>query len=154
MTYRCVGSLNPPRLDGRQPGLAPAPPRLIGANIGDVKTGRVERWDEIPLERVTEMVSRKVFVGDRQVMVQVHLLCGAHVPLHRHESEQMIYVLQGALRCVVGGQAVAVEAGDVLHVPSGVRHQAEALEDTFQMVVFGERRIPGAVRSEPGRQEP
>jgi len=103
-----------------------------------VNTGRIERWDEIPLERVTEMVSRKVFVGDRQVMVQVHLLRGTHVPVHCHESEQMIYVLQGALRCSVGGREVTVKEGDVLHVPAGVRHQAKALEDTFQIVVFGE----------------
>jgi quercetin dioxygenase-like cupin family protein len=103
-----------------------------------VNTGRVERWDEIPLERVTEMVSRKVFVGDRQVMVQVHLLRGTHVPVHRHEGEQMIYVLQGALRCSVGGREVTVKEGDVLHLPAGVRHQAEALEDTFQIVVFGD----------------
>jgi len=105
-----------------------------------VKTGRVERWDEIPLERVTEMVSRKVFVGDRQVMVQVHLLRGAHVPVHRHEGEQMIYVLQGALRCSVGGREVTVKEGEVLHLPAGVSHQAEALEDTFQIVVFGDSR--------------
>ena len=110
--------------------------------MGVVKTGRVERWDEIPLERVTEMVSRKVFVGDRQVMVQVHLLCGAHVPVHRHEGEQMIYVLQGALRCSVGGREVTVKEGDVLHVPAGVRHQAEALEDTFQIVVLGDSGPP------------
>ena len=103
-----------------------------------MKTGRVERWDEIPLERVTEMVSRKVFVGDRQVMVQVYLLRGAQVPLHRHEGEQMIYVLEGALRCSVGGREVTVREGDVLHLPAGVRHQAEALEDTFQIVVLGE----------------
>ena len=123
----------------------------ISVNMEGVNTGRVERWDEIPLEKVTEMVSRKVFVGDQQVMVQVYLMRGAHVPLHRHQSEQMIYVLQGALRCAVGGREVTVREGDVLHVPSGVRHQAEALEDTFQIVVFGETCATREVGVDAGR---
>lgn len=97
---------------------------------------RVHRWDELPLEKVTEMVSRKVIVGDRQTMVQVYLKRGAHVPLHRHDGEQMVYVLQGALRLAVGGREVTVSEGEVLHVPSGVSHQAEALKDTFQIAVL------------------
>ena len=102
--------------------------------------GRVQRWDELSLERVTEMVARKVVVGDGLTMVQVYLKRGAHAPLHRHVDEQMVYVLQGALRCEVGGRELTVREGEVLQVPSGVRHQAEALDDTFLVVVFSEGR--------------
>ena len=99
---------------------------------------RVHRWDELPLEKVTEMVSRKVVTGDRQTMVQVYLKRGAHVPLHSHDGEQMVYVLQGIVRWVVGGREMLVSEGDVLHVPSCVRHQAEALDDTFQIAVLSD----------------
>ena len=95
----------------------------------------VARWDDVPLEKVTEMVSRKVITGDCQTMAQVHLKRGAQVPLHHHEGEQMIYVLQGALRCAVGGRELTVSEGEVLLVPPRARHQAEALDDTFQVVV-------------------
>ena len=37
----------------------------------------------------------------------------------------MIYVLQGALKVLVGGETAAVHEGEVLLVPAGVRHQAE-----------------------------
>jgi quercetin dioxygenase-like cupin family protein len=97
---------------------------------------RLHRWDEIALEKVTEMMSQKVISGEREMLAQTYLKQGALVPMHAHESEQMTYVLQGALRFLVGGEEIVVREGEVLHVPSGVSHQAEALEDTFQLDIF------------------
>ena len=97
---------------------------------------RLHRWDEIALDKVTEMVSQKIVAGDREMLAQTYLKRGALVPLHSHNSEQMTYVLQGALRFHVDGEEVIVREGEVIHIPSGVPHQAEALEDTFELDVF------------------
>jgi quercetin dioxygenase-like cupin family protein len=97
---------------------------------------RLHRWDEIALEKVTEMLSRKIVAGDREMLVQVYLKRGCLVPMHTHESEQMTYVLQGSLKFLVGGEDITVREGEVLHIPSGVEHQSEALEDTFELDVF------------------
>ena len=94
------------------------------------------RWDEIALEKVTEMISRKIITGEREMVTQIYLKRGALVPMHSHESEQMTYVLQGALRFLIAGEEITVREGDVLHIPSGVEHQAEALEDTFELDLF------------------
>ncbi|MCC6164657.1 MAG: cupin domain-containing protein [Acidobacteria bacterium] len=94
------------------------------------------RWDEIALEKVTEMVSRKVVRGEREMLTQVYLKKGALVPLHAHDEEQMTYVLQGALQFLVGGEDIRVEEGEVLHIPAGVAHQAVALDDTFVLGAF------------------
>jgi quercetin dioxygenase-like cupin family protein len=94
------------------------------------------RWDEIELEKVTEMISRKIVSGQREMLAQVYLKKGAIVPMHSHESEQMTYILQGALHFQVGDQDVTVREGEVLHIPSNVPHQAEALDDTFELDVF------------------
>jgi quercetin dioxygenase-like cupin family protein len=82
------------------------------------------------------MISQKVVTGEREMLAQIYLKRGALVPMHAHESEQMTYVLQGALRYVVGGDEIIVREGEVLHIPSNVPHQAEALEDTFELDVF------------------
>jgi quercetin dioxygenase-like cupin family protein len=82
------------------------------------------------------MVSRKIVTGDREMLAQTYLKRGALVPLHTHASEQMTYVLQGSLRFLVEGEEVIVREGEVIHIPSGVPHQAEALEDTFELDVF------------------
>ena len=97
---------------------------------------RLHRWDEIALDKVTEMLSRKIVTGEREMLVQVYVKRGCLVPLHAHQSEQMTYVLQGALRFLVAGEEVIVREGEVIHIPSGVPHQAEALEDTFELDVF------------------
>jgi unsaturated pyranuronate lyase len=92
------------------------------------------RWDELPLDKVTEMVARKAIVGTRQTLAQSYLKAGALVPQHSHTDEQMIYVLQGALKVQVAGEIATVREGEVLVVPAGAAHQAEALDDTFVMV--------------------
>jgi quercetin dioxygenase-like cupin family protein len=107
----------------------------------------VYRWDSVALEKVTEMISRKVVAGERQMLARTYLKRGALVPMHAHESEQMIYILQGALRLLVGGKEVVLREGEVLHVPAGTSHQAEALDDTFELDVFT------PIRADWGRHE-
>ena len=97
---------------------------------------RLHRWDEIALEKVTEMISRKIVTGAREMVAQVYLKKGALVPMHSHESEQMTYVLQGALKFLINGEEITVREGEVLHIPSWVPHQAEALDDTFEIDLF------------------
>ncbi|MBA3948699.1 MAG: cupin domain-containing protein [Acidobacteria bacterium] len=97
---------------------------------------RLQRWDELALEKVTEMISRKVVTGEREMLAQIYLKKGAVVPMHSHESEQITYVLQGALRFLIDGELVTVREGEVLLIPSWVEHQAEALDDTFELDVF------------------
>src|SRR4026207_2121768 len=94
------------------------------------------RWDELALEKVTEMISRKIITGEREMLAQIYLKKGAVVPMHNHESEQITYVLTGALKFLIGGEEITVREGEVLHIPSWVEHQAEALDDTFELDLF------------------
>src|SRR5688572_12485698 len=97
---------------------------------------RLQRWDELALEKVTEMISRKLVTGEREMLAQIYLKKGAIVPMHSHESEQITYVLQGALRFLIDGEHITVREGEVLLIPSWVEHQAEALDDTFELDLF------------------
>ena len=97
---------------------------------------RLHRWDEIALEKVTEMLSRKIVTGEKEMLSQIYLKRGAVVPMHKHEAEQLTYVLQGSIRFLVGGEDVTVREGEVLLIPSWVEHQAEALDDTLTLDIF------------------
>jgi quercetin dioxygenase-like cupin family protein len=97
---------------------------------------RLHRWDEIALEKVTEVISRKIVTGEKEMLSQIYLKRGAVVPMHKHEAEQLTYVLQGSLRFLVGGEDVTVREGEVLLIPSWVEHQAEALDDTLTLDMF------------------
>ena len=91
----------------------------------------LHRWADLPLEKVTEMVARKMIAGSDQTITQSYLKKGALVPIHAHAGEQLIYVLQGALAATIDGEAITVREGEVLRIAAGAEHQAEALDDTF-----------------------
>src|SRR4026208_1670084 len=91
------------------------------------------RWDELALEKVTEMISRKITPGEREMLAQIYLKKGALVPMHNHESEQITYVLQGALKFLINGEEITVREGEVLHIPSWVEHQDEAPDDALEL---------------------
>ena len=90
---------------------------------------RLHRWDEIALEKVTEMISRKVVTGEREMIGQIYLKRGAVVPMHSHESEQITLVLSGALVFEMGGRSHVVRAGEVMAIPGNVPHAVRALEE-------------------------
>jgi len=58
------------------------------------------------------------------------------VPLHQHESEQVTYILEGALKFELDGREITVHAGEVLVIPSNMPHRAVAMEDTLDLDVF------------------
>lgn len=107
---------------------------------------RHQVWEQIPLERVTDTITRRLFTGDRMMIAHVHLDKGAVVPTHAHENEQLTYILEGALRFWIGEEGsgeveeLVVSAGEILYIPSNVPHKAEALEDTFDVDVFSPPR--------------
>lgn len=101
------------------------------------------RWDDMPKERVTDLIDRRLIVGERMMLAHVYLAKGSIVPRHTHENEQLTYILQGALRFWIGedeAEQIVVRAGEVLVIPSNVPHKAEALEDTLDVDVFSPPR--------------
>lgn len=101
------------------------------------------RWNDVPRERVTDVLDRKLITGDRIMLAHVFLKQGCIVPQHAHENEQLTYILEGALRFYLGpagDEVIDVRAGEVLHIPSNVPHRAEALEDTLDMDIFSPPR--------------
>ena len=97
------------------------------------------RWDRIPEEQLKGTITRRVISGERSMIAHVYLKKGDDVPRHRHENEQLTYILQGTLRLWFGDndeREITVRAGEVLVIPSNVPHRALALEDTLDVDVF------------------
>ena len=95
-------------------------------------------WDQMPIEPVNEKLSRRLITGDQLMLTHVYLKKGCVVPKHSHMNEQFTYVVEGALKFFVGDdrKEVVVHAGEVLHLPGNVPHEAHALEDTLDVDVF------------------
>src|SRR5258706_13352833 len=93
-------------------------------------------WDSVQLEVMSDLISRKVISGEKAMVAQVFLKKAAVVPEHHHESEQITFIMEGALKFELEGQSVVVRKGEVLVIPSNVPHRAVALEDTLDLDIF------------------
>lgn len=101
------------------------------------------RWDDLPRETLKEGLDRRLISGERVMIAHIYLKKGTVVPLHRHDNEQLTYVLEGALQLWLGDddeETHVVRSGEVLHIPSNLPHRAEALEDTLDVDVFSPPR--------------
>ena len=93
-------------------------------------------WDEIGKEILSPTIARKIITGEKAMVAQVFLAKGAVVPEHKHESEQITYILEGALLFEIDGKEILVGKGQVLRIPSWKPHKATALEDTLDLDIF------------------
>ena len=101
------------------------------------------RWSDMPKERVSDVLDRRLITGEHVMLTHVYLKKGAIVPQHNHHNEQISYILEGALRFWIGedeSEVIDVRAGEVLHIPSLVKHKAEALEETVDVDIFSPPR--------------
>jgi quercetin dioxygenase-like cupin family protein len=93
-------------------------------------------WESVRKEQMNPKIWRKVISGQRAMVAQISLAPGAVVPSHQHESEQISYVLEGALKFELENQEIMVRAGEVLHIPSNVPHSAVAVEQSLSLDIF------------------
>jgi quercetin dioxygenase-like cupin family protein len=106
-------------------------------------TAALYRWDDLPRERLNSHIDRRLVTGTNMMIAHVYLRKGGVVPLHSHHNEQLSYVLEGALKFLLGDgqdEEVIVRAGEVLTIPPHLPHSAEALEDTLDVDIFNPPR--------------
>ena len=93
-------------------------------------------WEKMDREVLNPRIWRKMIAGEKAMVAQVFITKGGVVPEHHHESEQITYILEGALEFQIEGRKIVVAAGEVLRIPSNVPHSAVALEDTLDLDIF------------------
>lgn len=109
----------------------------------DSSTAALYRWEDLPRESLNSHIERRLVTGSNMMIAHVYLKKGGVVPLHSHHNEQLTYVLEGALRFLLGeneDREVIVRAGEVLTIPPHLPHSAVALEDTLDVDIFNPPR--------------
>jgi quercetin dioxygenase-like cupin family protein len=98
-------------------------------------------WSSIHEEQVTDKLSRKLISGRNVMLAQVFLKKGCVVASHKHESEQLTYILKGLMELTLPDGKVRLAEGQVLLIPPNLEHSAIALEDTVDLDIFSPIRI-------------
>ncbi len=91
-------------------------------------------------EWLSDRLSRRLVVGQNEMLGYVFLKKGAVVAAHKHVSEQLSLIIKGALEFDTQGKKIVVKEGGVLHIPPNVVHAAVALEDTIDIDCFAPLR--------------
>ena len=97
-------------------------------------------WSEAPIEWMSETLGRQLIHTETMTLARVTLLEGGFVPMHDHENEQIVTVLEGRVRFVSDGEERVVEAGSSVPLAANVPHEVEALADSVLLDVFSPRR--------------
>jgi quercetin dioxygenase-like cupin family protein len=106
------------------------------------QTAVKSRWDALPVDRPMPLLERRRVIGAQAMISHVTLRKGFAVPTHSHDNEQFACLLSGKMRFGLGAEGspdrreVVLNGGEVLHLPGGVPHSAEALEDSVILDVF------------------
>jgi quercetin dioxygenase-like cupin family protein len=92
-----------------------------------------------------EGVVARALTGERMTLAVIDLVPGATVPEHKHENEQLGFVINGALTMRIGSEKRDLHAGDTYSIPSNVPHEATAGSDGATVVdVFAPQRADWA----------
>jgi quercetin dioxygenase-like cupin family protein len=86
-------------------------------------------WNDMPREAVREGVERAGFRGQDVLMVMNWLQPGMEVNPHRHECEQVVYVVKGHMRFVIDGEEQELGPGGLIRIPPNALHYGEPIGD-------------------------
>lgn len=101
---------------------------------------KLVQFEKMPAEELSDKVSRQYVYGKEAMLARFVFKKGAIIPEHSHPSEQITYILKGAVKVNIQGKEIIVRSGEVLIIPPNVPHRFEALEDTIDLDVFSPPR--------------
>ena len=90
----------------------------------------------LPEEKVTEKITRRILVGEKEMMVFWKMQPGAHAALHSHPHEQMFWMIKGKMDFRLGNERRICGPGDLGVIPGGVEHEAWFPEETEVVDIF------------------
>ena|SRR5215813_9819714 len=76
-----------------------------------------------------------VLRSDSLELTKISFAKGEGARMHRHEEEQVLYVLSGRIKARLGDEEYEVGPGEATFSPAGVPHGMHALEDTVALSV-------------------
>jgi quercetin dioxygenase-like cupin family protein len=74
-------------------------------------------------------IAARAIDGERLTVAVVDLQPNAVSPEHRHENEQLGFIIRGSMTMRVGNEVLELRAGDTYSIPSEVEHGAAAGPD-------------------------
>ena len=108
------------------------------------------KWNTVAVEQISSNIRRRMIVGAKEMLVRWEFSKGAVAARHRHPHEQIVVMVQGKLRLIVGDVETIMGHEDIVVIPPDVPHEAYALEDTIVIDIFSPPRVDFLNGGRPG----
>jgi len=95
---------------------------------------------DLPEEKITDKITRRMLVGDEEMVVFWSMKAGVHAAAHKHPHEQIFWMISGKMEFRLGDEKRTCAPGDLAVIPGGVEHEAWFPEDTEVIDVFAPPR--------------
>ena len=95
---------------------------------------------ELPWERVTDKIERRILAGRQGMIVWWKMKTGAHAAAHQHPHEQIVWMLKGKMDFRIGNEKRSMLAGDVAVIPGNTEHEGIFPEETEVVDIFAPPR--------------
>jgi quercetin dioxygenase-like cupin family protein len=97
-------------------------------------------WETVAVEQLTDNIKRRMIVGTNEMLVRWEFTKGAVAERHSHPHEQIVVMVHGRLRLIVGETEMIMGSDDIVVIPPNTPHEAQALEDTVVIDIFSPPR--------------
>ena len=95
---------------------------------------------DLPEEKITDTISRRMLVGDKEMVVWWSMKAGTHAAAHKHPHEQIFWMIKGKMEFRLGNEKKTCGPGDLAVIPGGVEHEAWFPEDAEVVDIFAPPR--------------
>jgi quercetin dioxygenase-like cupin family protein len=102
--------------------------KAMHSGFGSLKT--------LKSERINDKITRRLVSGEHGMIVWWSIKKGAHAAAHKHENEQIFWIIKGRMKFRLGGQTKLCKTGDIAVIPGGVEHEAWFPENCEVIDVF------------------
>ena len=99
----------------------------------------IHDWSTIPKDVVPNPslpagMSRQSIVGDQSMLCMHEAFPNLKCKPHKHEAEQFSIMLNGRMRFVIGSETYVLGPGEIAHIPGGVEHSIESLDEYVRVL--------------------
>jgi quercetin dioxygenase-like cupin family protein len=91
----------------------------------------VTKNNAIILESSYDLTRRVLSYNQRVMLVEIYIKKGVSVPKHKHESEQLTYIVYGSLQLNTDDKNIILNEGDSIIISGNSYHSAVALKNSF-----------------------
>jgi len=99
-------------------------------------------YKDVPTVELGPGIKIQIVSGEKLTLSFASAKSNSRLPLHRHENEQMMVVVDGALDFIIEGKLYHVEKGDVVVLPPNTEHGAYVTDKNYRGIdIFSPPRL-------------